>query len=204
MVDRAEGLRRDAADDSGWIARAVARVDAEPAAALADLDRALAANPRSLPALEGKAHVLSERFGRPAEAFAVLDWAVALYPDDGAARAARGVLRARLGGDADAALAADDSSAVRYRAAGVFALAGRRDVAVALLAEALGRGYGADLLPADRDLDSLRGDPAFEHLLGAAALQTRAPPVHRPSGREPTDETGFLPYPRPPGRPARP
>jgi serine/threonine protein kinase/Tfp pilus assembly protein PilF len=177
--DRAEGVRSDPADEAAWIARGVAQVSSTPEAALADLDRALQLNPRSLPALQNKAHVLAERLGRTEEAIAVLDQVIAGFPDLGADRAARGVLLARLGKwddarrDAREALTADDSPAMLYRVAGIYALTSRqapddRSRALPLLAAALRQGYGHDRIDADRDLDLVRDDPEFRRLLKAA------------------------------------
>ena len=185
--DRAEALRAEPADEAGWVARGVARVAAAPADALADFDRALQGNPRFLPALESKAHVLAERLGRAEEAVQVLDRAVKLYPEDGPAHAVRGVLLARLGKreaalqDAREALAVDESPAVLYQVAGIYALTSRdnpddRRRACQLLAAALRQGYGYDLLKSDRDLDRIRDDPQFGQLLEAARTLQQSPP----------------------------
>ena len=62
--DRAEGLRRVPADAESWVARGLARLPGDPAGALADFEEALKLDPRSRSALQNKAAVLSERFGR--------------------------------------------------------------------------------------------------------------------------------------------
>jgi serine/threonine protein kinase/Flp pilus assembly protein TadD len=191
--DRADALRAEPADEAGWVARGVALVPTAPADALAAFDRALEGNPRSLPALESKAHVLAERLGRAEEAVQVLDRAVILYPEDGPARAARGVLLARLGKreaalrDAQEALAADDSPAVLYQVAGIYALTSRyspddRRRAFPLLAAALRQGFGYDLIGTDRDLDGVRDDPQFQQLMGAARALQRSQPQAPPGG----------------------
>jgi tetratricopeptide (TPR) repeat protein len=177
--DRAEALRSEPADEAGWVARGVARVAGAPGDALADFDRALALSPRSLPALENKAHVLAERLGRTEDALRVLDGAVTLHPEYGPARAARAVLLARLGRreaalqDAGEALAVDGSPATLYQVAGVYALTSRqhpddRRRAFPLLATALRQGFGYDLIATDRDLTPLQDDPEFQRLLQAA------------------------------------
>jgi serine/threonine protein kinase/Tfp pilus assembly protein PilF len=188
--DRAEALRGEPADEAAWVARGVARVAAAPAEALADFDRALDRNPRYLPALENRAHVLAERLGRTDEAVRALDRAVGLYPECGRARAARGILLARLGKregamqDAREALAGDDSPATLYQIAGIYALTSRqqeddRREAFALLTAALRRGFGYDLVGTDPDLDPIRGDPRFRQLLEAARALRQTPPAER-------------------------
>jgi serine/threonine protein kinase/Tfp pilus assembly protein PilF len=186
--DRAEGLRREPADEAGWVARGAARAASAPRDALADFDRALALNPHSLPALESKAHVLSERLGHTDEALRVLDDAVILDPEYGPARAARAVLLARLGRRDDAlrgareALAVDDSPATLYQVAGAYALTSRqnpddRRQALELLTSALRQGFGYDLIATDRDLTPLQDDPQFRRLLEAArALHSSSTP----------------------------
>ncbi len=176
--DRAAALRREPDDEAAWLARGTTRVATAPEGALADFDRALRHNPRSLPALENKAHVLAERLGRTDEAVRVLDRALKWYPEHAPAHASRGVLLARLGRreaalqDARAALSLDDSPATRYQVAGIYALTSRqhgpdRRSAFALLKAALQQGYGHDLVPADGDLAPLRSEPAFRQLLEA-------------------------------------
>src|SRR5262249_22556587 len=95
--DRADGLRREPADEKRWIARGLARMTHDREGAMADFDQALKVNPRSRAALQNKAHVLAEQLGRPAEAAEVLGTAATYYPQAAAVYASRGVLFARLG-----------------------------------------------------------------------------------------------------------
>jgi serine/threonine protein kinase/Flp pilus assembly protein TadD len=187
--DRAAGLRREPADEMGWLARGYARLDAEPLAALRDFDRALELNPRSLAALQNKAHILG-KLGRNEEAAATLDRAVKLYPDFIRARAGRGVIRARLGDreaahqDAEACLARDSQPQTLYQLAGIYALTSRhhaddRHRALALLSAALQKGCGFDLVETDRDLDPIRDRPEFAKLLGAARAIRATPADNR-------------------------
>jgi tetratricopeptide (TPR) repeat protein len=181
-ADRDEGLRRPANDPDSWVQRGLIHLGADPRAALADFEQALALDPRNRDALHNKAHVLSERLGRTDEAVRALDEAVALYPDFVESRAGRGVLLARLGRreaahrDAEEALARDAGPFITYQMAGVYALTSvqqpddRRE-ALRLLASALHRGFGADLLERDDDLKPLRGDPEFRRLV----RESRAP-----------------------------
>lgn len=183
-ADRREANNRDPSDDEGWVARGVRRAGENPGAALADFDRALAVNPRSLAALESKAHVLAEKLGRTEEAVQVLDRAVDFHPESPPIRAARAVLLARLGKreaarrEACEALSLDSSPSIVYQVAGAYALLSRQSQedsqkAVELLSSALRRGYGHDLLEADRDLNPLRDDPRFRKLLQAARALRR-------------------------------
>jgi tetratricopeptide (TPR) repeat protein len=192
-ADRREAAKRDPTDDEGWVARGVRRAGEDPRAALADFDRALTVNPRSLPALESKAHVLAEKLDRTAEALQVLDRAVDFHPEAPPIRAARAVLLARLGKvqnarrEAQEALIVDSSPQILYQVAGAYALLSRQSLedhqkALALLTSSLRQGYGYNLLETDRDLDALRDDPHFRKLLQASREVWRDAP--QPTGRE--------------------
>jgi tetratricopeptide (TPR) repeat protein len=176
--DREEGFRHEPEDEMGWLSRGYARMNVEPEAALADFDKALAFNPRSLAALQNKAHVLS-KLGRNKEAAKALDKAVQVYPDFVRARAGRGVMLARLGQrdlaheDADACLARNNEPVTLYQLAGIYALtsqqhAADRQQAFRLLSVSLQKGFGFDLLDSDRDLDPIRNCPEFRTLVAAA------------------------------------
>ncbi|HEX4611211.1 MAG TPA: tetratricopeptide repeat protein, partial [Urbifossiella sp.] len=177
-LDRA--LKAEPADEVTWVARGVARVGADPAAALADFEAALKANPWSLQALQNKAHALS-KLGRTAEAVRALDRVLELYPDYVAARAGRGVMHARAGdwaaarADADEALRRDGSPIVVYQVAGVYALMSAHDPAhkakaMDLLTAALRAGFGYDQLDGDKDLDPIRAAPEFRRVADAATV----------------------------------
>jgi eukaryotic-like serine/threonine-protein kinase len=177
--DRAEGMRRQPTDETGWVDRGLARVASDPEGALADFEEALRLNPRSFRGLQNKAAILVDKFGRDAEALRVMDQAVGFYPDSVLARGGRGVLLARVGKraqalqDAEEALLLDTSPATLYQAACVFALTSRqyeedRTKALQLLSSALRKGYGLDLIDADKDLDPLRELPEYQRVVGAA------------------------------------
>jgi tetratricopeptide (TPR) repeat protein len=190
QLDTHEGLRLEPADEKSWIARGLARLDAEPKAALADFDKALELDPRSIDALENKAHVLSERLNRTEEAVQALNKAVELNPDFVPARAGRGVLLARQG-KRDAALEDASESLVRdtkapnlYQVAGIYALCSKENLqnhlkALELLSSALRSGFGWDLVDRDTDLDLIRNDPEFGRVV-AAAKALQSPPGRRP------------------------
>src|SRR5262249_55721605 len=152
------------------VVRGLARLGRDARAALADFDRALQFNPRSLDGLQNKASVLGEQLGQPLEAVKVLDRTIELYPDFVPARAGRGVLLARLGRrkealqDAGEALRRDHQPATVYQVAGIFALTSRQQPAdqqeaLFLLSAALRKGYGWDLIRIDTDLDPIRNHP---------------------------------------------
>jgi serine/threonine protein kinase/Flp pilus assembly protein TadD len=178
-ADRVEGLRREPCDEVSWVARGLARMDADPKGALADFDRALAVNPHYLPAVEDRAAVLAERLGQTDDAVEALSRAINLAPERGQARAGRGVLLARLGRrdealrDAKEAEQLDPRPEVLYQTAGIYALtsekkpADRRE-AFRLLGAALRQGYGFNLLQIDPDLRPIREQPEYRRLLEAA------------------------------------
>jgi tetratricopeptide (TPR) repeat protein len=172
-------LKRRPTDELSWVAHGLALLARAPLEALGDFDEALKQNTASIPALEAKAHVLSERLGRTEDAIAVLDTAVQLHPDYAPLRSGRGVLRARLGRrdeairDALESLHLDRGAEVAYQVAGIYALTSRanaedRDEALRLLALALADGYGFELLDRDPDLEPLRSLPAFRKTVEAA------------------------------------
>jgi serine/threonine protein kinase/Tfp pilus assembly protein PilF len=192
--DRALGMRVEPSDAPTWIDRGLARIDADPRGALADFDKALELSPRSHVAMQNKAHVLSERLGRPEEALAVLNKLVALYPGFVYARIGRGVLLARMGkrdeahADARDSLALDNSPSTYYQASNIYALTSRQNPddkfqAFPLLSIALRGGFGLDLIDTDTDLDPIRTHPDFLRLRNAArdlkaATQRAADPAH--------------------------
>jgi serine/threonine protein kinase/tetratricopeptide (TPR) repeat protein len=179
--DRAKGLALEPTDDLSCVVRGLARLGTDPSAALADFDKALRLNPRSLDGLQNMASVLSESLHRPEEAVAVLNRAVELYPDFVPARAGRGVLLARLGRRADAirdaeeCLRRDGQAATLYQVAGIYALTSRqepgdREEAILLLSSALRKGYGKQLIAIDTDLDPIRQHPDFRRLAAKAGI----------------------------------
>jgi eukaryotic-like serine/threonine-protein kinase len=187
--DRAEGLRREPADEISWVTRGLQRVKSDPKAALADFRKAEELNPRSFFALQNQAHVLSEYLKQDREALAVLDRLITLFPQSQQARAGRAVLLARAGRvdealtEVETCLKDNPLPMTRYQLAGVFALtldrSGHADVALHLLYEALADGAGWVELPADPDLRPLHGNKQFQQLL-AAAIAIKAAKHARP------------------------
>jgi serine/threonine protein kinase/Tfp pilus assembly protein PilF len=165
--DRDEILRREPADEHDWNIRGLVRLPADPRAALADFEQALAIDPRYYPALQNKAHVLSERLDQPREALAALDRVIELYPGYTQGRIGRAVLLARQGKRAEAhadvrdSLARDHNAMTLYQAANVYALTSRqepkdRERVIPLLAVALWGGFGLDEVDHDADFEAVR------------------------------------------------
>jgi serine/threonine protein kinase/tetratricopeptide (TPR) repeat protein len=191
--DRVEGLRLRPDDEHGWVARGGARMLEAPAEALGDFEEALRHNPRSLPALQNKAHVLS-RLGRNQEAIEVLTTLIGFYPTFVDARSGRGVLHARLNNrkaaveDAVGSLRLSDRPPTQYQVAGIYAMTSRaqaedRDEAFRLLALALRAGFGFDYLARDRELDPIRNDPKFKQVIEAARAHLAKQASERPADR---------------------
>jgi tetratricopeptide (TPR) repeat protein len=174
-ADLAEALKMNDTDDVAFVARGLARVGTDPAGAVADFDAALALNPRSLPAMQNKAHALSKQ-GKNRDAIRTLDALLELYPDYVPARAGRALMHARLGNekeaiaDAEDALKRDPAPANAYQLAGVYAQldkirSGARAEAIRLLTASLRHGFGHEYIEADKDLDPLRGTPEFQRII---------------------------------------
>lgn len=175
-VDRAAGLRVRPTDELSWIAWAENRMEKDPAAALENVEEALKLNPMSVPGLQLKAHLLSERLHRPADALAVLNRTVELHPDHVPSIAGRGVVLARAGKreaalrDAKEALRLDSRAPNLYQVACIYALTARTNPedkreALTLLWQGLRTGFGLDIVHSDSDLDSLRQDKEFQAIV---------------------------------------
>jgi tetratricopeptide (TPR) repeat protein len=166
--DFAEGLRLEPRDDLSWTARGYAQMAANPQQALEDFDKALDMNPRSLPALQNKAHVLGKYLKRTEDAISTLDTALRLGKRTEAVR------------DAEQALLLDTSPPNLYQVAGIYALTSAkepndRQESLRLLSQALKSGFGYDYLEIDRDLDRIRDSAAFRNIVSfRRALQIPA------------------------------
>jgi tetratricopeptide (TPR) repeat protein len=179
------GMKSEPGDEKGWVARGVARINTDPAGALADFEAALALNPRSHSALQNRAHVLGKQ-GKTADAVRSLDRLLEFYPDSVMGRAGRGVLHARLGNaaaalaDARGALERDTAAAYQFQVGSIYALLAKHDPghkaeAIRLLSAALRAGFGFDLIETDKDLDPIRDTPEFKRVLdGARSLRAGA------------------------------
>lgn len=177
--DRREGLKREPVEESCWTARGFARLNSDPNGALHDFDKALDRNPRYLPALLNKSHVLADILNRPADAVIVLDKAIEFHPQQAQLWAGRAVYLARLGKrelahrSAEEAMQLNGDPATRYQVAGVYALTSKghpedRPEAFRLLASALKKDYGFDYLDIDPELAPIRDLAEFKELVRAA------------------------------------
>lgn len=183
-ADYDRGFAAEPSDELGWIARGSARRERDPQGALVDYDQALKLNPRSFDALQNKAALLSDKFSDDAAALAVMEEAVALYPESVLARGGRGVLLARAGkrtaaiADAQACMLLDSSPATQYQAGCIYALTSKQHgddhvQALPLLSAALRAGFGLDFVDRDSDLDALRPRPEFQRMVAAARTLRR-------------------------------
>ncbi len=175
-ADTAAALRLTPTDEVGWLLRGLARADADPQAALSDIEEAVKLNPQYVTALRNQVYVL-EKLKRYEEAAGVMERAVPLAPNDPVLVASRGLLYARLGKvesaikDATAALAKDRSTHVRMAAVTTYALLCKdrpewKAEAIKLLDELVKAGYDATGLQTDPDFAAVASDPDFLRLTG--------------------------------------
>jgi serine/threonine protein kinase/Flp pilus assembly protein TadD len=174
--DLSLAIRVEPTDPAGWNDRGLAFLDSDPKRALADFEKALSLDPDFHAALQNKAHVLSERLGRPDDGLAAVNRLVELYPGFVQARIGRGVLLARQGrrdeahADVRESLARDRSPATLYQAANVFALTSKSvpsdaERVIPLLSAALWNGFGLDVIDDDSDMQPVRERPDFKKLV---------------------------------------
>jgi serine/threonine protein kinase/tetratricopeptide (TPR) repeat protein len=178
--DRAAFLARTPTDPLSWAARGEVKLTLSPPdarGAVEDFDRALALEPASLRALQGKASALSEHLKRPEDSLKVLDRIIELAPDSMADRAGRAVLLARLGRaddarrDIDACRRGAPSALMLYELASAALVLDDRPRGLELLRAALRKDPAlGKLMPADPDLKSVWSDASFRALVEAAAV----------------------------------
>ena len=179
FADEVEGLRHVPTDEASWIERGLVRMRLNPERGLEDFREAERLNPRSFPALQNQAHVLTDALGRPAEAIVVLGRVLALRPNFTPSLVARALLLARQGRaaealkDVDRALSLDDRPAIIYDSAAVLAVLARAEPAhgkqaIRLFASALRAGHRVENLDTDHDFDAIRGWDEFNAVRAAA------------------------------------
>jgi serine/threonine protein kinase len=166
-------------------------------AALVDLDQALKIDPRHLPSLINRAHILADLQGQYKEALSTFDQIISSYPDYSLSLGRRGLIHARLGerlkayDDAIHLLERSSDFANHYQAARIYALTSKfhawdRKHALWHLSYALRNGYGWERFQTEPDFQSLRGDAEYQSLVKAAPTLGRpVPPRMRPPEKEP-------------------
>ena len=170
--DAAQDAKREPRTEDEWLLRGLDRLVKDKAAALADFEQALRVNPRSWKGLMYKAHVLSET-GRIDDCITALTAVLAIDSENVPARAARGVMHARLKHwddaleDAKGAAARSFAPSNVYQVGSIYAHLSAvkpeyRAEAAHLLGIALRGGFGYQHLATDTDLHALRGTPEFE------------------------------------------
>jgi eukaryotic-like serine/threonine-protein kinase len=182
IKDFRNGMAASPKSVEDWVSRALAQVARYPDRAKADLQAALELDPRSIIVLQNLAHVESEHLHDTKSAMSALDRILELDPKNELARAGRSVLLARQGQVEECLRDLELLSSRQQKLPSTFyqmgcahALmsernAGSCEISVRLLAEALRRGYGAEIVADDDDLEAIRGQPSFKSLLEFAEL----------------------------------
>lgn len=184
--DYLKAMQQEPKTVEDWISRALAQLPRKPEAALADLQAAEKLEPRRAEVLQNMAHVLSEQLHRNPEAIEALDRLLAQEPYFQMARAGRCVLLAR---ERKVELTLADivfleanletlEPATLYQIGCAHALLVKQRPesaaeAIRYVALAQMRGYGADLLATDADLDHLRTLPKFQNLIDFTNLTSK-------------------------------
>jgi serine/threonine protein kinase/Flp pilus assembly protein TadD len=175
--DRLEGLKREPADDVGWVAHGMARLSDDPKGALDDFRRALNLNDRSILALKNVVHVAADRLNRADEALDALNRWHEIDPANPAPIIGRAVLKGRSGirnealADVDAALAISQEPTILFQAACALSLTSKPDNhdaarGLLLLSRSVELDYRlARRAESDPDLATLRGTPEFATLM---------------------------------------
>jgi serine/threonine protein kinase/tetratricopeptide (TPR) repeat protein len=178
--DRIVLLSTEPEQSEGWYYRGLIQAEHNPKAALADLERALKADPDNVAALYQKALLLADRLERPVEAANTLDHLLKVDPTNADALLKHGLLYARVGlrkialADAERALECEMTPSRYYDAACIYAFTSKetptdRDRVIELLKSALREGYSHDRVKNDPNLPHAHIPEAAE-LLRAAAL----------------------------------
>ncbi len=174
-ADHRRALETQPADPVSYVARGVAMLQTDPEAALADFTKAEEMCPRFAFALHNQAYVLAVKLNKPEEAISALERLISFYPDNANALNYRALLLARTGkidesiAETRKLMKTNVSPELQYRAACVYAIATTkkpelRGDCLRLLAIAISRGYGSDLINSDHDLDAIRNRPEFKQL----------------------------------------
>ena len=175
--DMDSGLKADPKTADDCIARAYARAPNQPQEALDDLKQALLLDPNSTTALQNMAYIQTDLLHDEMGALITLNRLIQIEPDHEKARGGRCVLLARAGKEAEslADIAYLEKNIPRlqpvtlYQFGSAYALLSKQQPkyvsqAMTYVVQALPL-YGADVVQNDPDLDNLREQPAFQHLV---------------------------------------
>ena len=149
---------------------------------------ALEMNPKSLAALQNKAHIQSEVLGDTDGCLETLSTILTLDPDFELARAGRAVLFGRKNNlpaaiaDIEWLLRTEEKHllpSTLFQIGCTYGLLSSLDekyvaMCAKFLTKSIQRGYGLDLLKSDPDLDSLRSYPDFQRVEALASLLAEA------------------------------
>ena len=183
-ADRLQALQTEPVDANGWMARALARVEDDPAAALQDVQRAQQIAPELRDVGRNLAYIHAEHLDQPEQAAQILADLVTRFgnPDDVMSQA---VMLARMGRDADAiamgnqALESRRDGKLVFQMACVYSLNADEhpeyvDLSVAHLAEAISmEPHLLGKLVKDTDLNNIRTTSEFRRVMQAAITLQR-------------------------------
>ena len=183
-ADRLQALQTEPVDANGWMARALARVEDDPAAALQDVQRAQQIAPELRDVGRNLAYIHAEHLDQPEQATQILADLVTRFgnPDDVMSQA---VMLARMGRDEEAIAMGDQALESRrdgklvFQMACVYSLNSDEhpeyvDLSVAHLAEAISmEPHLLGKLVKDTDLNKIRTTPEFRRVMQAAITLQR-------------------------------
>ncbi len=182
-TDLKRGMTTEPRSVEDWISRGLAQLPKFPDRALRDLRAAEVLSPDSFEVLQNIAHVQSEHLKDNFAAITTLDRILDRDPSKEMARGGRCVLLARVErieeSLKDIEILKQSSErllpATTYQIGCAHALLSKNSkenssLAIAFVARALKRGYGAELLESDSDLDALRNEADFQALVTATQL----------------------------------
>lgn len=168
-----------------FLARGWYRMAQDPQAAIADFEKALECNPRSLPALMNQAHLWTDKLKDNAAAKQITARLVQLYPDLALGHATHAIVLARMGETDEAhkaierALTLSNGADILYQAASVYALSAQthpefQTKALDYLRKAVRGGFtNLESLKNHPDLQSIRTTPEFHQIHQAAQVLIR-------------------------------
>ena len=183
-TDRAALLQLTPSTEQDFATRATLTMEADPRAAVRDLEEATRRNPTYLPAWQILAYVYADKLNDLPRAIAAIERAVAINPEEASARMNRAVLLARRGDrkeahrDVERALANTDDGLNFHQAACVYALTSRTHgddqmQSLGYVRQALRLGFPPAEVEHDVDLVSLREVPEFRSALAAVRERVR-------------------------------